>query len=318
MRDRRFTTFTQWSECTGCPRQCRVDRTSGDLGYCGTGGEFSVASVCAHRGEEPIISGEHGICNIFFTGCNMRCVYCQNHTISRPGSRIVGFNWSLDRLVTRIERHLRNGCRSVGFVSPSHVAPHVAAIADAVRRRGWEAAFVYNTNSYERPETVAALRGVIDVYLPDLKYLDYGLAAELSDTPDYPEVATAVLREMYRQKGDQVQLDDHGLMTSGLIIRHLVLPGYVENSRSVLRFIAEELSPDVYVSLMAQYCPTPAVANHPSLGRRLTVEEYQEVMDECERLGFHRGFTQELNSSDHYRPDFTKPHPFEDGPPPTC
>jgi len=171
--------------------------------------------------------------------------------------------------------------------------------------------FVMNTSAYDTVETLRRLEGRMDVYLPDLKYMDSALAARLSGAADYPPIAAAVLREMFRQKGGNIWLAEDGGIESGLIVRHLVLPGQVENSKACLRFIAEELSPSVHLSLLAQYRPTPAVASDPDLGRLLRAEEYQEVLDEMERLGFYRGWTQQLISAGNYNPDFQRPNPFE-------
>jgi putative pyruvate formate lyase activating enzyme len=213
--------------------------------------------------------------------------------------------------VACIERALDAGTRLVGFVSPSHCIPQMRAIIAAIRGREPKPIFVMNTNAYDKAETLAALEGEMDVYLPDLKYMDGELAARLSDAPDYPAVAARALAEMFRQKGSRLVLGGDGTVESGLIIRHLVLPGHVANSVACLRWIADHLSAGVHISLMAQYRPTPAVAGHPDLGRTLTVEEYQQVLDELDRLGFHRGWTQSLASPDSYHPDFAQSHPFE-------
>lgn len=310
-RDNVLKVLADLKECVCCPRECHADRSSSKLGYCKSGIGFSIASICAHHGEEPVISGKRGICNVFFAHCNMQCIFCQNYDISRNTGSIVVYEMDLNRLVDRIEQHLDAGCKSVGFVSPSHVLPQMRAIIAALKIRKRRPVFLYNTNGYDKKRTIQSLEGIIDVYLPDLKYVDARLARDYSDTPSYPEIATKAIREMYRQKGADLRLDSEGLIESGLIIRHLVLPGHVENSRAVLRFIAEELSPDVHISLMSQYYPTPAVAHHPTLGRCLRPDEYEEVIEEFENLGFHRGFVQEPSSQHHYRPDFTQPHPFE-------
>ncbi|MEW5796470.1 MAG: radical SAM protein [Candidatus Zixiibacteriota bacterium] len=296
--------------CICCPRECRADRTGAKLGWCKSGDEIMISSICAHRGEEPVFSGHHGICNIFFSHCNMQCIYCQNYQISRVDSR----GWSLtqlDEVVTEIESVLARGAKGVGFVSPSHCIPQMLQIIDRLGARGHNQPYVFNTNGYDRVDIVRSLEGIIDVYLPDLKYMDEKLGREYSDTRNYPEIATAAIREMYRQKGANIYLDDEDVIKSGLIIRHLVLPGQVENSRAVLRWIAEELSPSVHISLMSQYYPTPSVRNHPLLGRTLHPDEYEAVIEEFERLGFWRGWVQELGSPHSYRPDFDLSHPFE-------
>ncbi len=298
-------------DCTQCPRECHADRTSPRLGYCNSGIEFAIGSICAHRGEEPVVSGKHGICNIFFMHCNMQCVFCQNWQISRKTASLDGTREELANIVTQVERLLDSGCTGVGFVSPSHYIPQMRAIMTALTLRGRWPVYVFNTNGYDKIETIRSLEGEIQVYLPDLKYMDNRLAKLYSDTPHYVEIATAAIKEMYRQKGATIFLDDAGTIQLGLIIRHLVVPGQVANSIAVLRFIAEELSPDVHLSLMSQYHPIPEVAGHKNLGRLLYAEEYQEVLAEFDRLGFHRGWVQELTSPQHYRPDFDRDHPFE-------
>ncbi len=299
-------------ECAECPRNCLADRFSDDLGYCECGAGLPIASVCAHMGEEPVLSGRHGICNIFFGHCNLQCIYCQNYQISSNRSPWTAFETGLESLVGQIEGILDRGAGAVGFVSPSHCIPQMRLIMRALANRGRQPVYVFNTNGYDNRETIRSLERDIDVYLPDLKYMDNNLAAEYSDVSDYVEVAGDALREMYRQVGSEIVLDKNGLITRGLIIRHLILPGHVENSQAVLKFIARELSEDIHISLMAQYHPTPAVAAHPKLGRRLTREEYDEVLTTFEDLGFHRGWVQDLTSPANYLPDFDKNHPFED------
>ncbi|HVP06785.1 MAG TPA: radical SAM protein [Candidatus Acidoferrum sp.] len=298
-------------QCSVCPRECGADRTTDRLGYCRTGAGFAVSSICQHRGEEPVVSGTYGIVNVFFGHCNMQCVYCQNYQISRHDTTDDSAGRSVNDIVAEIEQRLAQGSTAVGFVSPSHVIPQMKVIMASLDARGHHPVYVYNTNGYDKKELIESLEGCIHVYLPDLKYLDNRLAREFSDTPDYVEVATAAIKEMFRQKGANIYTDAEDSLQFGLIIRHLVLPGQVENSKAVLRFIAEELSTDVHISLMSQYHPTPAVANHPTLGRTVRREEYEEVVAEFERLGFHRGWVQELNSPQSYRPDFSHRHPFE-------
>lgn len=300
-----------FGHCTCCPRACGVDRAHGQLGYCGAGTGFQIGSICIHRGEEPALGGERGVCNVFFTRCNLQCRYCQNIQISRNDAPAIERELNLEDVAGRIGRILDRGARAVGFVSPSHMLPQVEQIMRALEAQGRRPVYIYNSNGYDRVESLAALDGRMQVFLPDLKYMDSRLAAEYSGAADYPEVAAAALLEMYRQKGARLDLDGEGMVRSGLIIRHLVLPGQVENSKRVLRFIADWLSPEVTISLMAQYWPTPAVAADPNLGRTLRAEEYETVLDEMERLGFENGWAQELESRDHYQPDFEKEHPFE-------
>lgn len=296
-------------ECEACPRSCRADRAAGADGYCRSGAGLEIASICLHGGEESAISGKRGICNIFFSHCNLQCVYCQNFQISRNDSSAKSMR--LEEVVRAAARLLDEGVASVGFVSPSHMIPQMRSIVEALRASGLRPIVVMNTNAYDRADTIASLEDIVDVYLPDLKYMDHSLALELSGAWNYPEVALAALREMHRQKGSELALGDDGVASSGLIVRHLILPGHAENSKAVLRAIAEELSSSVHVSLMSQYYPPPGIAGHPWLGRTITRGEYDEVLDELERLGFHRGWVQELESQETYRPDFTKPNPFE-------
>jgi putative pyruvate formate lyase activating enzyme len=295
--------------CTICPRGCGADRTGGSMGFCRSGAGYEIASICAHRGEEPVLSGARGMCNVFFSHCNLQCVYCQNFQISRNASPVRSLE--LDEVVARVVAILESGATHVGFVSPSHMIEQMKSIIGAIRAAGCSPVFVMNTNAYDRADVLRSLEGLIDVYLPDFKYMDTDLARELSDAADYPEVALAALREMYRQKGSSLRMGENGTVASGLIVRHLVIPGHVDNSRACLRALAEELSPSVHVSLMSQYYPPPVVAECPDLDRTINQGEYEAVMEELERLGFHRGWFQEFGSAITYQPDFSRPHPFE-------
>jgi len=299
------------AECTICPRECRVDRFSGRSGYCRSGAGMNIASICIHRGEEPPISGPDGICNIFFSGCNLRCVYCQNHEISRQQAGGMQDTYSYINAIGSIISILEKGIRAVGFVSPSHVVPQVKAIIKGLHERGWNPVTVYNTNCYDKPEVIDSLEGLIDVYLPDFKYFSPQLATEFSDASDYREVAIRALKRMYYQKGSTLPLDDEGRAESGILIRHLVLPGHSGDSLKVLRSIAEELSPGIHLSLMSQYHPTPFVKDHRDLKRTLYNAEYEIVVREMEKLGFRNGWIQDMESHRNYRPDFRKEHPFE-------
>lgn len=298
--------------CRLCPRDCQADRYSESRGYCNAGSGLEISSVCIHKGEEPPVSGVHGICNVFFSRCNLQCIYCQNYQISTNSCNVHFAERTLGDVTAEIASLLdSSGCEALGFVSPSHMVPQMLSIIEAVRSTGRNPVIVYNTNAYEKVDVLRNLEGIIDVYIPDFKYSDPKLAGGLSDARDYPEVAKKAIAEMFRQKGSPLITNANGQAMSGLIIRHLVIPGQVQNSLDILRFIASELSVKVHVSLMAQYHPVPSVMNHEFLGRAVSHEEYQQVVDEMTDLGLEHGWIQELESSSHYLPDFSNQHPFE-------
>jgi putative pyruvate formate lyase activating enzyme len=297
--------------CRICPRKCNADRYSDKLGYCKAGATFSISSICIHNGEEPAISGDKGICNIFFTNCNLQCIYCQNHQISCNSLNYNSQEMLLEEVLEQVVKILSTGINHVGFVSPSHFVPQVKVIIDSLRALGLDPVFVYNTNGYDRPETIRGLEGYIDVYLPDFKYSDAELGRKYSDAPDYPGIALSALKEMFRQKGKKLYIDGNGYAIMGIIIRHLVLPSHPKNSVNVLRTIAKELSNELHVSLMSQYYPAGRAIHHEFLGRTLTKKEYDTVVRELEHLGFENGWVQELSSHESYRPDFEAEHPFE-------
>ncbi|MDP4222754.1 MAG: 4Fe-4S cluster-binding domain-containing protein [Bacteroidota bacterium] len=299
------------SDCTLCPRECRADRFNGGTGWCRADAGMNIASICIHQGEEPSISGPDGICNIFFSGCNLRCIYCQNHEISRPDAACRGNSICFEDAIKAITNILDRGIRAVGFVSPSHVVPQVKAIIKTLNSIGYKPITVYNTNSYDRKEIIRSLDGMIDVYLPDYKYVTPELSAEFSGALNYPEVAQAAIREMYYQKGSVLQTDNEGRAERGILIRHLVLPGYLAESKKVLSAIAEDISTGISISLMSQYYPTLNVRKHKDLGRTLHRSEYESVVNTMEKLGFRNGWIQDMDSHMNYRPDFSREHPFE-------
>jgi len=294
--------------CTICPRNCGTDRTGKIMGYCGTDAGFSISSIFIHRGEEPVISGPKGICNIFFTGCNLKCIYCQNYQISRPSA--LRHHLKLEQIIEKIGNIMAEGITAVGFVSTSHVVPQVIAIIEGLHLAGLFPTTVYNTNGYEKPETIKKLEGLIDVYLPDFKYISPILAKKYSDAADYPAFASNTIKEMYRQKGSTLFINDQGQAESGMLIRHLVLPGHSGDSIELLQYLANEISTGIHISLMSQYYPVDKAIHHPILNRNLYKDEYQTVVDEMHRLGFRNGWVQEMESSNYYRPDFKKDIPF--------
>jgi len=297
--------------CTLCPKECKVDRFEGGSGDCGIDAGFNIASICIHKGEEPSISGPDGICNIFFAGCNLKCIYCQNHDISSKESFKSTGGMDLNLLIDKIESILDRGITSVGFVSPSHVVPQVKAIIKELKERGRNPVTVYNTNSYDKVDTIRDLQGLIDVYLPDYKYITADIARDYSGVSDYPEIALKAIKEMYYQKGSTLRIDNRERAENGMLIRHLVLPGHAEESKKVLRSIAQELSPGVHLSLMSQYHPTDLVRHHSNLNRAIYKFEYEDVVETMEDLGFRNGWVQDMDSYKNYHPDFSKEHPFE-------
>ena len=300
----------QLRDCALCPRMCHVNRFRAGRGVCKSDASFNIASVCIHHGEEPPVSGSTGICNIFFAGCNLRCIYCQNFQISDPSASHAAHRMALHDVISAITRILDQGINRVGFVSPSHDIPQMQVIINIIQSLGYHPVWVYNSNGYDKVETLRALEGVIDVYLPDFKYMERELALNYSGVADYPKVAMAALKEMMRQKGAVLHLAADDTVASGIIVRHLVLPGHIENSLRVVRFLAEDLSARIHVSLMAQYYPVERVAAHPKLGSCITESEYRQVINEMEKVGLGNGWKQEFESRDFYRPDFNKPHPF--------
>ncbi|MEI6455635.1 MAG: radical SAM protein, partial [bacterium] len=274
--------LSELEDCSLCPRNCHANRVKGSVGYCRTGNGFNIASICIHKGEEPVISGPLGICNIFFTNCNLQCVFCQNHQISDVSRDRTNSGMNLEEVVSRITDILDTGINMVGFVSPSHVIPQVKVIISVIEHLGYNPVWVYNTNGYDKPETLRSLEGLIDLYLPDFKYFDSGLASRFSGAPDYPEIASSSLKEMFRQKGSTLILSGEGIAESGIVLRHLILPGQTRNSKDILHFIANEISPKLHISLMSQYYPAGDADSFKGLSRGITASEYKEVIEEME------------------------------------
>lgn len=290
--------------CKFCPRQCVKHNDRG--GFCNTDSSVpEAAAVYVHHGEEPPISGQRGISNIFFAHCNLQCVFCQNYEISRQhvGSELIHLR-GIDAIVEAAAESLQHTENMLGLVSATQYADSIPVIVEKLHKRGLYPTVVYNSNGYDSIETLKAIAPFIDVYLPDLKYADSRLAERYSNAADYPLRATEALKEMYSQKGSALPIGDDGLAFRGIIIRHLVLPGQVDNSLQCLRWIADNLSTNIHVSLMSQYFPPDAGSLPDQLNRRLTDEEYSVVCDEFYRLGFHNGWTQMPESSDNYKPHF--------------
>ena len=292
------------AHCTLCPRACGALRAEAP-GFCGAGTALEVASVCVHRGEEPPLNP---IVNVFFAHCNLQCIYCQNWQISEAGRSNAT---DVDRLADRIAALLPASGAMVGLVTAAHYADRVPALIDGLHRRGHQPTVVYNSSGYESVDTLRALEGWVDVYLPDFKYMDGALAARYSHAADYPQVAQAALREMKRQVGGGLKVDDEGRAYRGLVVRHLVLPGAVDNSVRCLEWLADEFPFGLHLSLMAQYYPPRPGLPQP-LDRTLRPEEYAAVVERATALGLTDGWIQELEASTNYRPDFDHTQsPFE-------
>lgn len=287
--------------CRLCPRHCGVDRTNGQTGVCGMPDTLYISRCAPHMWEEPPISGTRGSGTVFFTGCNLRCVFCQNRTISREG---VGYPVTEDELVYKILDLQEQGVHNINLVTPTHYTEQLARVLETVKPR-LQIPVVWNSSGYESVEALRMVEGLVDIYLPDFKYLSPELAASYSAAPDYPDRATEAVQEMYRQVG-KVTFDHDGLMTRGMILRHLVLPGCRADSMAVLRHIAAILpSADIRVSVMRQYTPDFAMdCPHKNLHRRLTDFEYTSVLDEADRLGLE-GYSQGKEAaSKAFTPDF--------------
>jgi putative pyruvate formate lyase activating enzyme len=299
------------ASCDICPRECHINRTNGETGYCRSGHLPIVSTVCAHHGEEPALSGTRGSGTVFFGNCNMRCVYCQNYQISQ--------NWRKQQ-VKQIDCHtlaeellyLQNelGCHNINFVSPSHFVPQlVRAVLEAVPM-GLRVPLIYNSSGYDSVATLKELDDVINIYLPDLRYGSSDVAEKYSHAPDYVVYARRAIKEMYRQVGDLI-VNESGLAQQGLIVRHLVLPNRLAGSVESLTWLARELSSTVTVSIMSQYVPLHKALKIPLLSRGISVAEYETVIRLLQDLGMENGWTQEMGASENYIPDFEQEgHPF--------
>jgi putative pyruvate formate lyase activating enzyme len=297
--------------CTACPFECGVDRHL-KLGVCRATEQFEVSLAQLHLWEEPPISGTRGSGTIFFSHCNLRCRFCQNYEISQAGlgtrsetsdvsvmSRAV----TPERLLAIMLELEQQGAHNVNLVSPTHYSDQLLPVLECARAK-LKVPIVWNSNGYEKAETLARFEGLVQVYLPDLKYHSDELARACSSAPDYFRFASAAITEMKRQVGRN-RYDEHGIIEKGLIIRHLVLPGHADDSKQLLTWIHDDLGPRTSVSLMAQYYPVHHAADLPGMNRRLSAEEYEDVRCQFEALGFEEGFAQEPSSaSREYTPDF--------------
>ena len=281
--------YRMLESCRVCPRRCGVNRIRGETGACALGRNPAVSSFNLHFGEEPPISGYRGSGTIFFTSCNLRCVFCQNYPISqlRHGREV-----SVRTLADMMLKLQDKGAHNINFVTPTHLVPQIMDALRIAYERGLEIPLVYNTGGYDSLEALRLLDGIVDIYMPDMKYSDPEIALKYSGVPDYPKVNRQAIKEMHRQVGDLI-MDGDGIAVKGLLVRHLVLPEGIAGTEEVLKFLAEEVSKDTYVSLMRQYFPAYRAVDMPPLDRRITEEEYREAVELLERYGLTRGWIQE-------------------------
>jgi len=306
--ERALSLKSRLASCDVCPHRCGVNRLEKETGFCRTTDEIVVAHVGLHFGEEPPISGTGGSGTIFFARCNSRCVYCQNYQISQRAEEIPTRVLTPEELADEMLALQERGAHNVNLVSPTHVIAQVAESVCIAREKGLSIPIVYNTNGYDAVETLRCLDGLIDVYLPDVKYSDDAAARAYSGIERYVEVNRAAIAEMFRQVG-HLALDGDGIARRGILVRHLVLPAGLAGSRDSLAFLAS-LSTDVVVSLMAQYSPQYKARRMPPLDRRISRAEYERVLDWALELGLDRCFVQQVESSQVLVPDFRRAQPF--------
>lgn len=299
----------QLLKCECCPRKCGVNRLEGKAGFCKVGYSIRISHAGLHFGEEPPISGTRGSGTIFFNGCNLRCVFCQNYQISQEFQQGRDRTLTTDELVSEILRLQDEGAHNINFVSPTHMIFQMADAILAAKKKGLVVPVVYNSNGYDSIEALRQVRGLVDIYLPDLKYMENRPGKRFSAVDDYADIVPGVLTEMLNQTGN-LQINDDGIALRGLLVRHLVMPGLLENSRRCLRFLAD-LSPDIHVSIMSQYSPQYKACNFPEISRSLTEDEYDDITGYALGLGLENAFIQELKSRDYYLPDFDRERPFK-------
>lgn len=317
--------MNEFTDCDLCPRNCHVDRTQGKTGYCGQTDQIRAARAALHMWEEPCISGDAGSGAVFFSGCTLGCVFCQNHSIAAGNA---GKTISVERLSEIFLELQEQKAWNINLVTAGHFAPQVVQALELAKKQGLRIPVVYNTSGYEKTETLRMFEGLVDIYLPDFKYLSAALADAYSHAADYPQVAKLALQEMVRQVGsaqfeivsgensgrvtDELFTDvDYGdseleRMLRGVVVRHLVLPSQVEESKNVIRYLYETYGDQIYISIMNQYTPMPGIeVRYPELGRKITSQEYDEVVDYAIEIGVENGFIQEGETAEEsFIPEF--------------
>ena len=278
------------AKCEICPHKCRIDRTKNQIGRCKSTDKVKIALYSIHDFEEPCISGKNGSGTVFFSNCNMNCIYCQNYEISQEGR---GKEISIEELADIFIKQQNRNVENINLVTPTSYVLQIIEAIKIAKSNGLKIPIVYNTNGYERVETLKLLKGYIDIYLPDLKYYEDKIGKKYSKIDNYFEIATKAIKEMCRQVGAP-KLDERGIIKKGLMIRHLVLPNNIENSKKVLKWIKENIDENVYIDIMAQYFPTYKARESLELNRKLTKEEYEEIEQYVYELDIKNGYMQEL------------------------
>ncbi|NMA58729.1 radical SAM protein [Clostridium cochlearium] len=289
------------NQCRLCPRECNVNRLTGEVGYCGASDKLMVSRAALHFWEEPCVSGENGSGTVFFSNCNLKCVFCQNHCISQEN---LGVEISIERLSEIFLELEGNGANNINLVTPTHYVPQIIEALKLSKANGLKIPILYNSNGYDSLDTLKALDGYIDVYLPDLKYYNSKYSLKYSMAKDYFEKASIAIEEMYRQVGKPV-FDENGIIKKGVIIRHLMLPGLLFDSKKILDYIHKTFGNNVYISLMNQYTPMFKASNYPEINRKLNEKHYNSIIDYALDLGIKNAFIQESeSSSEKFVPDF--------------
>ena len=281
-------------KCEICPHKCKIDRTKNQVGRCKSKDTVKVALASIHNFEEPCISGRNGSGTVFFSNCNLSCEFCQNYEISQQG---VGKEISIERLAEIFIEQQSRGADNINLVSPTSYAVQIIEAIKIAKNNGLKIPIIYNTNGYENIETLKLLEGYIDIYLPDLKYAENDLAKKYSKIENYFEIATSAIKEMYRQVGKN-EYDENGIIKAGIIIRHLILPNHIENSKKVLKWIAENMPKNITVSVMAQYFPTYKAKEIKDINRKITKYEYQKIENYLYSLDLENGYIQEMGNNE--------------------
>ncbi len=302
------------SACRICPHDCGNNRLKNEIARCYSGYLPVVSSATVHFGEEPALVGTRGVGNIFFGNCNLRCVYCQNYLISQNWREEKRNEVTIERLAGIMLELQAREVHAIGFVSPTHFVPQIVMALLLAAEGGLHLPVIYNTNAYDSVDVLRLLDGIVDIYLPDLKYADEEMGYQYSKVRNYPAAARAAIREMHRQVGSTLVLGEDGLVKRGLIIRHLVLPNDIAGSRDSLTWVKEDLGEHTTLSIMSQYFPTHKALTTPLLDRKIRESEYERVLSLLDRLAMDRGWAQEYEASEYYRPEFgDRDRPFKGG-----